>query len=63
MKNTEIRPHKITKPIQLLAAWLAGLAIIDGSFLTAALNITTPTWAPGLLVIAAVANVPIFLVS
>ena len=35
-ETPEIVPHKITKPIQLLAAWLPGLAIVNASFLTAA---------------------------
>jgi hypothetical protein len=63
MSQHKIEPHKITKPIQLLAAWLTGLAIIDISFLTAASQITTPSWTPGLLVVAAVINVPLFVVS
>ncbi len=57
MANTEIQPHRITKPIQLLAAWLAGLAIIDATFLTAAANITTPPWIPYLLTIVALIGV------
>ncbi len=63
MVEQKIRPEKITKPIQLLAAWLTGLVLVDGSFLTAASYVSEPTWAPGLLVIAAVLNVPIFLVA
>jgi len=63
MSQHKIEPHKITKPIQLLAAWLTGLAIIDISFLTAASQITIPSWIPGLLVVAAVINVPLFVVS
>lgn len=63
MSSSEIKPKHITKPIQLLGAWLAGLAIIDASFLTAASTINTPSWIPGLLSIAAVINVPIFLFS
>ena len=63
MAESQIVPHRITKPIQLLAAWLAGLAIVNGSFLTAAATVHTPSWASGLLVVAAVANVPLFLAS
>jgi len=63
MSNNKIEAHKITKPIQLLAAWLVGLAIVNVSFLTAAANITQPSWVPGLLSVAAVINVPIFVVS
>ncbi|MGK0174870.1 MAG: hypothetical protein ACI9AT_001252 [Ulvibacter sp.] len=63
VSQNKIEPHKITKPIQLLAAWLTGLSIIDIAFLTAASQITSPAWAPGLLVVAAVVNVPIFVLS
>ena len=60
--NQEIQPHRVTKPIQLLAAWLLGLIAVDGAFLTAARLIVTPPWAPGVLVIAAVVSVPLFLI-
>lgn len=62
MSEQKINPSQVTKPIQLLAAWLVGLILINGSFLGAAKVITAPSWASGLLVIAAVINVPIFLV-
>lgn len=62
MSEQKINPNQVTKPIQLLAAWLVGLILINGSFLGAAGVISNPEWAPGLLVIAAVFNVPIFLV-
>lgn len=61
--DERIEPHKVTKPIQLLAAWLLGLIVVDGSFLSAAAMLKQPSWAPNLLVIAAVCNVPLFLVS
>jgi hypothetical protein len=57
----EIQPEKVRTPIQLLAAWLVGLILIDGSFLASASVLKTPWWAPGALVIAAVFNVPLFL--
>jgi len=63
MKDPQIQPEKITRPIQLLAAWLAGLVLIDGTFLAAALQLDKPSWAAGLLVIATVINVPLFLVA
>ena len=63
MSEQKIEPSKVTKPIQLLAAWLVGLIIINGSFLTAASQIHDPSWASGLLVIATVINVPLFIVS
>ncbi|OWP83000.1 hypothetical protein BWK59_12825 [Flavobacterium davisii] len=61
--SDQIKPEKITKPIQLLAAWLLGLILINASFLTAASQIIKPDWASGLLVIACVVNVPLFLIS
>ena len=61
MSEQNINPNQVTKPIQHLAAWLVGLILINGSFLGAAQLIENPDWAPGLLVIAAVLNVPIFL--
>jgi hypothetical protein len=63
MNSENIKPEKITKPIQLLAAWLLGLILINGSFLTAASQIAKPTWITGALIIATMVNVPIFLVS
>ena len=62
MTEEKINPSQVTKPIQLLAAWLVGLIVINGSFLGAAKVITSPEWAAGLLVIAAIINVPVFLV-
>lgn len=59
----KIEPHRITKPIQLLAAWLLGLIIVNGAFLIAAARITSPGWVPGALVIACIVNVPLFLFS
>jgi hypothetical protein len=55
-----IEPHKITKPIQLLAAWLTGLVLLDGSFLVGATQISAPPWAAGALVVASIVNVPLF---
>jgi hypothetical protein len=56
-----IDPQVVTKPIQLLAAWLAGLVLVDGLFLGAAASLDTPTWAPAALTIAAIVNVPVFI--
>jgi hypothetical protein len=61
MDNHKINPEKVTKPIQLLAAWLVGLIVVNASFLLAAQQISQPTWASALLVISAVVNVPIFI--
>lgn len=59
----KIPVEKVTKPIQLLAAWLTGLILIDAAFLTAANALSEPVWAKGFLIIAAIINVPLFLVS
>jgi hypothetical protein len=58
-----LEPHKITKPIQLLAAWLTGLVLLDGAFLVAASKITQPDWIAGYLVIASILNVPLFVLA
>lgn len=61
MTSQALDATKITKPIQLVAAWLVGLVTINGSFLLAAAQISTPWWLSTLLVSAAIANVPLFL--
>jgi hypothetical protein len=61
MGDPQIQPHRITKPIQLLAVWMAGLVILVGSFLTAAGLLKEPHWLPPFLAIGAVALVPLFL--
>ena len=61
MSASVIVPDRVTKPIQLLAAWLVGLILVNGSFLLSAERIIAPTWAASLLVVAAVVNVPVFL--
>ena len=61
MSEQRIEPHKVTKPIQLLAAWLVGLCILTGSFLGAAVAFKDSQWACGILISAAVLNVPLFL--
>lgn len=63
MAEQRIEPHKVTKPIQLLAAWLVGLIVTNGIFLSAALNLDASTWERGALVISAIANVPLFLLA
>lgn len=62
MSDQKIEPPKITKPIQLLAAWLAGLILINGSFLATATALTSHGWASAALVAASITNVPVFLV-
>lgn len=61
MSEQKIVPDRIIKPIQLLAAWLAGLIIVNGSFLGAAVAIEQPDWLRMALVLACIANVPLFL--
>lgn len=59
--KNRIDPSKINKPIQLLGAWLVGLILVNGSFLTTAISLDEPIWGRGLLVVASVINVPVFL--
>ncbi|HFD4045292.1 TPA: hypothetical protein ACQJOT_004489 [Vibrio parahaemolyticus] len=63
MSQPKIVPDKVTKPIQLLAAWLAGLIIIDSTFLLTASKNGLEHWTSSALIIAAIVNVPIFLAS
>jgi hypothetical protein len=63
MSEQRIEPHKVTKPIQLLAAWLVGLILTNGIFLTAALQLDKGTWERGALVVSAIINVPLFLLA
>lgn len=61
MTENKIEPHKVTKPIQLLAAWLVGLVLINGSFLFTAIKIDSGVWERSALIVASIVNVPIFL--
>ncbi|MBH1830955.1 hypothetical protein I5W42_05690 [Stenotrophomonas maltophilia] len=61
MDQHGIKPERITKPIQLLAAWLAGMFVTNASFLFAAREIHNPSWGAAVLLIAAVVNVPVFI--
>jgi hypothetical protein len=61
MEKNQINPDKITKPIQLLGAWLVGLLAIDASFLFAAIRMGTDNWQASALTIAAIINVPFFI--
>lgn len=63
MNESSIKPEKITKPIQLLGAWLAGLFSIDACFLFAATKMNTGSWELKALIIAAIINVPLFLIA
>lgn len=59
----KIQPDRITKPIQLLGAWLAGLLAIDSCFLIAAARLPVASWEAQALTVAAIANVPLFLLA
>lgn len=63
MTENKIEPHKVTKPIQLLAAWLVGLVLTNGSFLAAAIKIDSGAWERSALIVASIANVPVFLLA
>ena len=63
LDKPQIQPQYVTKPIQLLAAWLVGLICIDGIFLEVALRLQPRTWERGWLVLAAILNVPAFLTA
>jgi len=63
MNNKNIKPEKITKPLQLLGAWLVGLFSINSCFLVAASNMEQDSTGSLLLIGSAIVNVPIFLAS
>ena len=63
METQKIEAHKIKKPIQLMAVWFITLVLIDSAFLTAAVNISTPSWLSPTLVISAIVFVPLFLLG
>lgn len=63
MTEHNIKPERITKPIQLLGAWLAGLFSIDTAFLLTATRMPDHSWEAGTLVVASVVNVPLFLLA
>jgi hypothetical protein len=52
MPKPDIKPEKITSPIQLMAAWFVMLILLSGVLLTAATQIDKPDWAAGYLVIS-----------
>jgi hypothetical protein len=63
LDKPSIQPQNVTRPIQLLAAWLVGLVCIDGTFLEVALRLEPRAWERGWLVLAAILNVPAFLTA
>jgi hypothetical protein len=63
IEKQAIVPQHVTKPMQLLAAWLVGLVLTNGTFLASA-GLMVPGSSERLILIwAAVLNVPLFLVS
>lgn len=62
MQQQQIKPEKITKPIQLLAAWLIGLLLIESALLTASGTVSEPSWLPAMYGITAVLIIPLFLI-
>jgi hypothetical protein len=61
MEKNQIKPESITKPIQLLGAWLVGLLTVDSAFLFAAAKMDASSWQSGALTVAAILNVPLFI--
>ncbi len=61
MSKPKIEPHKITKPVQRMAVWFAGLILLESILITGACAIRVPTWVSGFLSISGVVLVPIFL--
>ena len=51
MNGNTFRPEKITSPFQLMAAWFLMLTVLVSILLAAAMNIRSPAWAGGYLVI------------
>lgn len=63
MAEAKIEPHRITKPIQILAVWFAALVLVVGSFLGSAALIEEPKWICASLVVSAIIFVPLFLMA
>ena len=63
MAEAKIEPHRITKPIQMLAVWFAALVLVIGSFLGSAAVIDEPKWICATLVVSAIVFVPLFLIA
>ncbi|KON30346.1 hypothetical protein AC477_05035, partial [miscellaneous Crenarchaeota group-1 archaeon SG8-32-1] len=63
MSQTEFKPHKISKGIQLPGFWLVAIVTISGAFLFAAINIENPDWVTPTLVIAAIVIVIVGLIA
>ena len=62
MAEPQIQPHRITKPIQLLAVLMAGLILLVSALLGGASFLGQSAWISGFLAISAVVSVPLFLI-
>ena len=63
MEGHKIQPHKITKPMQLMAAWFVALMVLESVFFRAAAKISDPAWISPVLVVSGIVLVPIFVVA
>lgn len=61
MESREIRPEKITKPFQMLAAPLVGLIILEGELLLASGQSYETKWLAAMYGICAMLIIPLFL--
>lgn len=61
MSKNNIKPEKITKPIQLMAVWFSALIFLVGLLLTAANTIKTPNWITPMLSIFVILIIPVFI--
>jgi hypothetical protein len=59
--KNRIDPATVTRPVQLLAAWLVALIALEGTLLAGAHFISHALWLRAVLVIAAVVNIPLFI--
>jgi len=60
--GTEIKPERITKPIQLLATWLAGLVLLVVVLIIGSAQTYPVKWINCLFAITVVAIIPLFLI-
>lgn len=62
MKGSDIKPWKITKPIQLVATWFAALIILESLLLTAAVSIG-PCWLQTAFGVTAIVIILLFIIA
>ncbi len=63
MTSTSIQPHLVTSPIQVVAAFLAALVLVEGSIFGAVAAMDDPEWIRATLTIAGVASIPAFVAA